>query len=150
MSDRIVRCELEYDNGKIEEVAGKEAAKWQRRVDGACVMASVHGMGAEGENLEKWHTRRPTTDKDGLRMQLLPFQMFGLPVFADMRMSEATVHEEFPAEEFVRARQEWEKYQIRVGGFLIARGHLVAFPDVKALEVKTIESVNVPVGDYKA
>ena len=41
---KLVRVELEYDNGEVTTLKGDEAAKWLEAVNGAVMNAWVHGV----------------------------------------------------------------------------------------------------------
>ncbi len=41
---KIIRVELEYDNGEIHRLTGEEAEKWLEAANGQAVFNSVHGM----------------------------------------------------------------------------------------------------------
>jgi hypothetical protein len=47
MSDdnkKIVKVELEYDNGEIHRLTGEEAEKWLEAANGQAVLGWTHGM----------------------------------------------------------------------------------------------------------
>jgi len=46
MSDdkKIVRVELEYDDGSIHRLTGDDAEKWLEAANGQAVMSHIHGM----------------------------------------------------------------------------------------------------------
>jgi len=45
MSDKkLVRVELEYDNGEIHRLTGEDAEKWLEAANGQAVMSALHGM----------------------------------------------------------------------------------------------------------
>jgi len=41
---KIIRVELEYDNGEIHRLTGEEAEKWLEAANGQAVMGHIHGM----------------------------------------------------------------------------------------------------------
>lgn len=42
--NKMVRVEMEFEDGRIQRLSGEEAQKWLTAVNGQCTMGWVHGM----------------------------------------------------------------------------------------------------------
>lgn len=64
---KLVRVELEWEDGSIKRLSGDAAEEWRQQQDGAAVMAYVHGMGG-GQSALPWEVVRAKTHDvpDGL------------------------------------------------------------------------------------
>jgi len=55
---KLIRVELEYDDGSIKRLTGDNAHKWNEQVSNASMMAYIHGSRFE---LLSWEETRAAT-----------------------------------------------------------------------------------------
>ena len=61
---KVVRVEIEYDNGQILRSEGEDADRIWSNVNGAFVFQAVHGMPYSGPQMKEVRAARESVDKE--------------------------------------------------------------------------------------